>query len=135
MRYQQKEKIRLMRGEGFSYARIAAELGILENTVKSFCRRNNLGGVSTGIAKQRDRSLCRQCKTPLTHTVGAKQKLFCSDKCRMSWWNTHPEALRRNAIYAFICAHCGDTFESYGNKKRKYCSRACYGKSKAVARE
>ncbi|MBT9173174.1 MAG: hypothetical protein DDT21_01564 [Syntrophomonadaceae bacterium] len=135
MTYQQKEKIRLMRGEGFSYAKIAAALSISENTVESFCRRNNLGGVSMGIAKQCYGALCRQCKTLLTHTVGAKQKRFCSSRCRLAWWNTHPEALRRKAIYTFICAHCGATFESYGNKKRKYCSRACYGKSKAVPRE
>lgn len=132
MTYQQKEKIKQLRGEGFSYTKIASTLGISENTVKSFCRRNNLGGISPGIANQADGVLCRQCGMMLTHTVGAKQKRFCSDKCRMTWWNAHPEAVRRKAVYPFTCACCGVVFESYGNKKRKYCSRACYGKSKAV---
>ena len=38
----QKENIRYLRGEGLGYRAIAARLGISENTVKSFCRRNNL---------------------------------------------------------------------------------------------
>jgi len=46
MKYLQKEQITQMRSEGFSYAKIAAALGISENTVKSFCRRNNLGGAA-----------------------------------------------------------------------------------------
>lgn len=135
MTYQQKEKIKQMRGEGFSYSKIAATLGISENTVKSYCRRNNLGGAGMGIANQADDAFCRQCGVPLNHTPGAKKKRFCSDKCRMAWWNAHPEAVNRKAIYLFTCDHCGTAFESYGNKNRKYCSRACYGKSKAVRNE
>ncbi len=135
MTYQQKEKIKQMRGEGISYSKIAATLGISENTVKSFCRRNNLGGVGMGIANQADDAFCRQCGALLTHTPSAKKKRFCSDQCRMAWWNAHPEAVNRKAIYSFICANCSTAFESYGNKNRKYCSRACYGKSKAVRYE
>lgn len=36
----QKENIRYLRGEGLGYRAIASRLGISENTVKSFCRRN-----------------------------------------------------------------------------------------------
>ncbi|WP_460001212.1 helix-turn-helix domain-containing protein [Paradesulfitobacterium aromaticivorans] len=135
MTYQQKETIKQMRSEGFSYSKIADKLGISENTVKSFCRRNNLGGIGVCNASQDDGIRCCQCGMPLTYTVGVKQKRFCSDRCRMAWWNTHPEAVRRKAFYPFTCAHCGTAFESYGNKRRKYCSRACYGKSKVVRHE
>lgn len=135
MTNQQKETITHLRSMGHSYAKIATLLGISENTVKSFCRRNNLAGVGRELASQTPGTLCRQCKTLLVHTVGAKQKRFCSDKCRMTWWNAHPEAVNRKALYPFTCAHCGANCESYGNKKRKYCSRTCYGKSKAVRHE
>lgn len=135
MTHQQKEKVSQMRGEGNSYSKIAAVLGISENTIKSFCRRNNLGGVSIGVGSKGDGVLCPKCKSPLTHTVGAKQKRFCSDKCRLAWWNAHPEAVNRKAFYPFTCAHCGASCESYGNKKRKFCSLACYGKSKVVRHE
>ena len=130
----QRTRIKELRRDGFSYSRIAATLGLSENTVKSFCRRNNLGGFNTET-NTNDGILCRQCRTPLIQTAGVKQKRFCSDKCRMAWWNDHPEAVNRKAIYTFTCPICGRDFESYGNKKRKYCSRACYGRSKAVRHE
>ena len=135
MTKQQKEKIIKMRRDGFSYSRISTALGISENTVKSFCRRNNLGSSYTKLPVKKDGIFCRQCGTPLAQTAGVKQKRFCSDKCRMAWWNSHPEAINRKAIYTFTCPICGRDFESYGNKKRKYCSRACYGRSKAVRHE
>ena len=135
MNQQQKEKIIKMRRDGLSYSKISTALGISENTVKSFCRRNNLGSANKEFFFQRDGILCRQCRTPLIQTAGVKQKRFCSDKCRMAWWNDPPEAVNRKAIYTFTCPICGRDFESYGNKKRKYCSRACYGRSKAMRHE
>ena len=39
----QKQRIEYLRGKGDSYAAIAADLGISENTIKSYCRRNNIG--------------------------------------------------------------------------------------------
>jgi endogenous inhibitor of DNA gyrase (YacG/DUF329 family) len=127
-----REKIKQMRDAGFSYSRIAAAMGISENTVKSFCRRNNLNGFGVKASCNGQSDCCRQCGRSLVHITGAKQKRFCSDKCRMIWWNSHPEAVNRKAIFLFNCIQCGASVESYGNKKRKYCSRACYGKSKAV---
>ena len=39
----QKQQIEFLRDKGESYATIAYDLGISENTVKSYCRRNNIG--------------------------------------------------------------------------------------------
>lgn len=36
----------------------------------------------------------------------------------------------RKAFYPLICAECGKEFLSYGNRKRKYCSHACYIKAR-----
>ena len=119
MTKQQKEQIKQLRIEGYSYTKIAKQLNISENTIKSFCRRNNLGSACVDITDQDDESFCRQCGTPLFHTIGSKKKRFCSDKCRMKWWNAHPEAVKRKAIYMLTCDHCGIKFESYGNNKRK----------------
>ena len=44
MTEEQKTRIASLRGEGYGYVRIARTLGLSENTVKSFCRRKNLGG-------------------------------------------------------------------------------------------
>ena len=122
----QKQRIEFLRGKGESYASIADDLGISENTVKSYCRRNNID-----IAIKQEQSVatntCSNCGCPLRHTPGSKHKRFCSEKCRMAWWKAHPESVNRKAVYRFVCPTCGGSFEAYGNANRKYCSRACFG--------
>jgi len=122
----QKNEIARLRGKGIGYIKIAAALGISENTVKSYCRRNNL---ASGVAAHTDNPIsdrCRQCGEALSKSR-QPTKRFCSDKCRMAWWKAHPEAVNRKAVYQFTCACCGQPFEAYGNAKRRYCSRACFG--------
>ena len=99
-----------------------ARLGISENTVKSFCRRNNL----TGVASKEPVVVCRNCGRPLPQYPKRKQRKFCSEACRRAWWKMHPELIHKAAFYPATCAHCGQEFQSYGNRKRKYCSHACY---------
>ena len=49
----QKEQLRCLRSEGKSYSKIADCLGISENTIKSYCQRNNLRGMhATSKAEQ-----------------------------------------------------------------------------------
>ncbi|MDR1240737.1 MAG: hypothetical protein LBK29_02545 [Oscillospiraceae bacterium] len=149
MTNQEKEKITSMRGEGLSYSKIAFQLGISENTIKSFCRRNFIKicrgdkGESqnqrkiksqdeTDSTKTSNLAKCRQCSESLIFKRKTK-KHFCSDKCRMVWWNSHPEAIKRKAYYHSVCLFCEKTFESYSRKDRKYCSRDCYIKAKVLA--
>lgn len=125
MTIKQKQQITAMRRSGVSYVKIATDLSISVGTVKSFCRRNNLGAVSEPAG-----GVCAHCGVPLVHTAKAKKKRFCSNQCRLAWWNTHPGAVNRKAFYQFTCGICGAAFESYGDKNRKYCSRICYGLSR-----
>lgn len=118
----EKEKIRFWRCEGVSYGRIADRLNLSANTVKSFCRRNHLAGV----AASEPVLVCRNCGAPLERAHKKKQRKFCSDSCRHTWWNAHPELIDRRAFYPAVCTYCGKEFQSYGNQKRKYCSHACY---------
>jgi len=132
MNKQQREQVKNLRQEGLSYSKISVLLGLSENTVKSFCRRNNLGGI--GINKENKNLLfCYQCGKPLEIKPKLKPRKFCSDSCRMAWWNMHPENVNRKAFYTLSCAFCGCKFKSYGNSKRRFCSRSCYGKFKAKA--
>jgi len=119
MNINQKMKIGEMRGQGMTYSAIAIELGLSENTVKSYCRRNNLGSVKA------PNNVCPECGVSLIHLPHKRQKRFCSDKCRLAWWAKHPEALNRKAVYHFVCPICKNDFTAYGNAKRKYCSRSC----------
>jgi hypothetical protein len=132
MNGKQKTEIQKMRTAGVSYAKIAATLGISENTVKSFCRRSGLKSLTNAASASGSLELiyCIYCGAPLRHTTGARKRRFCSDKCRISWWNLNPD--KHSSAREFVCQSCGRVFKSYGGRERKYCSRACYGKSKAA---
>lgn len=132
----QKENIRYLRGEGLGYRAIAARLGISENTVKSFCRRNNL----TGVASKEPPQVCRQCGQPLAKAPKRKERKFCSEACRRAWWKAHPELVDRKAFYTLTCAECGKEFSSYGNRKRNIVlmpaiSKRVSGKGAAMTKE
>ena len=71
----------------------------------------------------------------LQHTPGKRKKQYCSDACRMDWWNAHQDKVKRKAYYSFTCAECGKTFSSYGNAKRVYCSHSCYITARFSKRE
>ena len=132
MNYRQKDKVGQLREAGLSYAGIAQTLALSENTVKSYCQRNNLGG-SLKVSPSNDevsQAHCTNCGTLLNQMTGHRAKKFCSDRCRMAWWNKHPAALNRKNTRVFTCQACGMEFYAYGKRERKYCSRACFGKSK-----
>lgn len=117
MRLQDKLAINNMRLEGHSPSVIAAKLGLSAGTVRSHIHRHpNIPGAKA----------CKNCGKPLMQPKGRREKKFCSDSCRMAWWNSHQEDVTRKAYYNLVCQHCGKEFESYGNKNRKYCCRACY---------
>lgn len=122
---EQKAAITTLRQEGLGYKAIATKLWLSPNTVKSFCQRQGLK-----INKQnQDRTLddyCPVCGKRLHHIVGKKKKRFCSDSCRMSWWNSHQEEVKKNSFTEEICSFCHQSFSVYGKKNRKYCSHQCY---------
>lgn len=115
----QKQTITSLRTQGLTYAEIAAVTDLSANTVKSFCRRNHIQ-VPQPEPVIIDR--CKNCGAPINQLPGAKQRIFCSDKCRYAWWNAH----RRKQPYHLLCHHCGREFISYGNRKRRFCGRECY---------
>lgn len=127
----EKEKILELWKQGFGSSRIAKTLGLNTNTVKTFCRRNGLTSDRTHIPtlkkdKEIEKSRCKNCGIFITQKPGAKKKLFCSDKCRMSWWNGHPELVERKTKHIVICQNCGKEFAVYGGRIRKFCSHNCY---------
>jgi hypothetical protein len=119
----QKKIIRDMRQQGMLCSTIAAMHGLSVNTVKSFCRRENIDVQSNPDDKRRNQ--CRNCGAPLNHHPGSKKKTFCCDKCRYTWWNKNRVWAEVKGAYHLTCFHCGSEFDS-NDKKRKYCGRDCY---------
>ena len=118
---EQKENILQMRADGQGYAKIAEAVVLPVNTVKSYCRRN---GLTNSALK--NGGVCKHCGRPICGAKKSKPKKFCSDACRMAWWTGHRDQMTKKAVYLLTCIYCGKAFESYGNKKRKYCSHRCY---------
>lgn len=122
MTNEERMRIAELQRQGYGYKKIATITGLPQNTVKSYCSRHP---VQKNDFAESD-GLCRNCKKPLEQTPHKRQKKFCSDFCRMAWWNAHPERVQRKAYYTLTCRHCGKQFESYGNSHRVFCSRDCY---------
>ena len=116
----QKNKIREMRNQGYSYGKIAVAVGVSENTVKTYCRRNQLVKDTAAAVSE-----CIQCGNQMAAGNERTKRRFCSDKCRSAWWRSnHPDKARTS--YEIKCAFCGKSFVSVGNKAQKYCSHQCY---------
>lgn len=128
MTNEQKYKIAELRQSGYGYANIADALGLTKNQVSAYCRRAGRTGTkaAVGTTDVPASNCCRNCGKPLMQVAGRKPLKFCSDACRIHWWNTHPDAVDKKAFYDFTCACCGKPFRAYGNSRRKYCCHACY---------
>ena len=116
----EKLRIHKFRQEGLGYKKIAAALDLPVNSVKTYLRRHPAG---ENVAAVPD--ICERCGNPIVQDPHRKRKRFCSDSCRISWWNAHPDKGGKRTLHAFTCAYCGRSFQS-GAKGRRYCSRTCY---------
>lgn len=123
---EQRTAIGRYRKAGYGYKKIGQLTGISENTVKTYCRRNGLGGLAASVQDTDGGSVCKCCGAAVRQTPGRKEKKFCSNQCRMKWWNSHLDQVNRKAMYEFTCPTCGKEFSAYGNRNRKYCSHECY---------
>ena len=115
MTKEEKTRVSELRSQGLSVKDIAQKTGMPLNTVKSFCYRNPV---------EQSADQCRQCGKEIRQTPGARRKNFCSDSCRLRWWNSHPEQVSRTTK-THVCPQCGQSFESHVDRQQ-YCSRACY---------
>ena len=113
----QKERLTILslRDKGLTCGQIADRLELSVNTVKSICRR-----------EKEKKKRCRNCRALLSQTGNGRPKAFCCNNCRILWWKKHPEQVNRKAFYPLTCKNCGQDFESYGHKERKYCCHRCY---------
>ncbi len=83
----QKEKTKKMRQEGKSYSQITLILGISENTVKAYCRRNNLGATKSAKPNTEKEIYtgCKHCGKPLTQGTKGQAKKFCGHACYIKY--------------------------------------------------
>ena len=97
MKKQEIERLDMLRKQGKKPSEIAKTLQISLNTVRSYMRRHPI---------ENDDHCCKNCNKPIYQPPGRKAKLFCSDKCRMTWWNSHRDAVNKKAYRTFVCEYC-----------------------------
>ncbi|MDR1364042.1 MAG: RNA polymerase subunit sigma-70 [Oscillospiraceae bacterium] len=119
----QRFKIQRMREDGEIYTKIARVTGVLANTIKSFCRRNNFKVLK--IKDDKSQNLCKNCGKELVLRKKTKPKKFCCKTCKNRWWNQNRKCLAKSENIV-ICKHCGKKFTDYQNSKKIYCSHQCY---------
>lgn len=129
----ERQKIYELRIKGLGYKAIANILGLTRDSVRSFCKRNNLAGngkvVSMNVEVMKEKNLlCLHCGKLMKIKDKGRPRKFCSDECRRTWWkkNQDKRNKKETAIYSYTCLNCGKEFSVYGNKKRKFCSHDCY---------
>ena len=132
MTEQQKISIHNLREQNFSYVAIARVMGLTLSTVKCYCQRSGLAGNRKEAFKsQSDTPLelptfCRCCGKQLIQREKVKHCKFCSDACRVTWWNAHPELVKRRNPHTVKCLCCGKEFTYFGIKQHKFCTHECY---------
>lgn len=73
---------------------------------------------------------CLQCGGPIKQQTKRKPRRFCSDECRVKWWNDHRFLKQHKNMRMVKCAGCGVAFPVYGKQEKKYCSHECYIRSR-----
>ena len=109
MNENQKVEVAKLRNLGLGYKTIANKLNIPADIVKGYCRTHHL--------QSNDAKRCPVCGNPVIQIPHKKKRLFCSNKCRRTYWYMmKPRG---------ICACCGKSFVP-SRMNAKYCSFDCY---------
>ena len=114
-----KDRIVVYRNNGLSYNEIADKLGVTSEYARTVCSRANRA--SNADNRLQSDGFCKQCGRPLDMTGDHRNRLFCDDKCRSEFHNHRI----LHTPYICDCEFCGREFVSYGNPKKRFCSREC----------
>ena len=128
----EKRKIIGLKLKGMGSKSIARQLQLNPSAVKTFLHRH--GRDPEYVATM---GLCPCCGSPVDQLPGRKTKKFCSDACRGKFWKAHPKPEQWDSYHEQVCPVCGRIFFAAHEtkRKRKYCSRACANRGRALKGE
>ena len=104
MTAEQKTQVVALWVDGLGYKKIAAITGLSRSTIRSHLKRHGYLNFirkepeipNTKPAKKKGTLPCRHCGWPVPQTSGRKAKVFCSYKCRVTWFNGERSRKRQN---------------------------------------
>lgn len=90
----------------------------------------DIAGFLPDVSKQ----FCPQCGGAVTQTGRGRPRTFCSPDCSRQWWAAHPKPEHWKSAKWVACRGCGKQFLSAKElyRPRKYCSRACANRARAM---
>ncbi len=108
MSKRERRELERMRLDGYGPTRIAEELELSVNIVKSYIRRH---------PSLKNAVYCLQCGRAVPQTPGRKRKNFCCNQCRSRFWNTrYRNDDRLNPLYIiFLRSSRQRVFSSMSN--------------------
>lgn len=119
----EKATIRELRTRGLGMQAIADIMKMGRDNVRYFLRKEGLGGARGGDVVGR---FCLECGRPVKRVDGKRLKRFCTDRCRIRWWNRRRRSRRSSSMEELVCPVCGQMFWAYGSSHRRFCSCECY---------
>lgn len=137
MTNEQALHIRKLREQGVGYQTIGKIVNLSRDSVRSYCKNHGLNGYPCEMQynvmdRMEAGEACAYCGANLKNPKTGRPRRFCTDECRREYWKTHRDKINKGpaSVYTMVCAYCGEIFESYGNKKRKYCCHDHYIKDR-----
>ncbi|MFQ9186978.1 MAG: RNA polymerase subunit sigma-70 [Agathobacter rectalis] len=107
----EKSTIAEYRQAGYSYTQISKMMDLSINSIKTYCKRHDLGGkVAYTVTVINTGSKYENCGKDIIQNSGRKTKRFCCDKCRNKWRNEHMDQVKRKANYVYTCMNCKKYF-------------------------
>ncbi|MBR3000707.1 MAG: hypothetical protein IKF39_06870, partial [Oscillospiraceae bacterium] len=84
-----------------------------------------------------DVRVCPVCGEVFETPGRGRPKRFCSEKCRTYYHHKNPNPANWSTTRIAVCPLCGKEFQATKEyvRKRKYCSRACANKARALKKE
>ena len=125
MTEEEKGTVRQLREQGYGYKSISNITGIHRETIKSHLKRHPCAINPASQCETGKFGTCKQCGEPLIQDPKRRPRLFCSDECRLTWWNQN-KYREGGTPRTFKCLNCAKEFQAYRVKERKYCSHECY---------
>ena len=127
----EKTRIEELMRQGLKYPTIAKITGIKLSSVRYYCGIADAGDAD---ARKAD-AFCKGCGRPLFRKEKSKPRRFCSDACRMKWWNGHRDEVKHKTESRFICEYCGAAFTRPGKTRHRFCSKKCSAEARKKAAE
>ena len=80
--------------------------------------------------------VCPACGEVFETTGRGRPKRFCSEKCRTYYHHKYPNTANWKSTRIAVCPVCGGEFQASReySRLRKYCSRACANRGRAIER-